>query len=286
MPLSAILPLLQLAAVAEAPPVPVVQSAPQVACAAPEAIGDVSLDGVPDDPAQAKAAAPQTYILPETGFAFVIPGTEEDAAADPVLPPCEPVVPMPVRPRDPAIFGFYALPVTSQRIAARWQEGRLLELAENDALAASLSWGLNRPGTNPLELVNSRVNSEFRQTDDVAGDSWASATETLVKGAGDCEDLAILKLALLARAGLAMDDLFLVIVRDTARKIDHAVAAVRYENRLWVLDNRIDRLQPAERVMDYVPLQSFSGPWAWTYGYKGGTSAGRTVRAAYRQAGR
>ncbi len=69
------------------------------------------------------------------------------------------------------------------------------------------------------------------------------------------------------------------------RQIDHAVAVVRYENRTWILDNRIDAPQGAERVMDYVPLQAFSGRWAWTYGYKGGTRAGRVARTALPQPG-
>lgn len=269
MPVALLLPLLQLAAVEV--PAPVSEALP-LDCAAEVVAGAAA------GPEPVEDAGAESYVLPETGFVFVIPG-DEPAQAAPALPPCEPVPPPPVRPRDPAIFGFYALPVANGPIGARWQSGQLLDLAESDARAASLVWRL---GANPLEAVNLRVNSEFRQVDDIGGDNWASAAQTLARGAGDCEDLAILKLALLARAGIDRDRLFLVIVRDTARRIDHAVAAVRWENRLWVLDNRVDRLQPAEMVTDYVPLQGFSGPWAWTYGYRDGTSAGRTARAAGR----
>lgn len=274
MPVAFLLPLLQLAAVDAPAPV---GEALSVACAAGVVAGDAPepVPGLAPEPA--KDADGESYVLPETGFVFVIPGEEPVQAAEPVLPPCEPVAPPPVRPRDPAIFGFHALPVTNGPIGARWQAGQLLALAEDDPRAASLTWQL---GANPLEAVNLRVNSEFRQVDDTGGDNWASAAQTLVRGAGDCEDLAILKLALLERAGIDRDRLFLVIVRDTVRRIDHAVAAVRWENRLWVLDNRVDRLQPAEMVTDYVPLQGFSGPWAWTYGYRDGTSASRTARAA------
>lgn len=254
MPTSILLPLLQLAATAAQP-----VTADMAACAA----SDVASLG-------------ESLVLPETGFAFVIPGRGEDAVEAPPLPPCEPE---PVRPRNLDIFGFYALPVTSKAIAARWQDGVLLDLPDGDGNVASLTWGLDKTGANPLDIVNSRVNAEFRYLDDAGSDRWSSARETLARRAGDCEDLAILKLALLARAGVEMDRLFLVVVRDTTRKTDHAVAAVRWENRLWVLDNRLDRIQPAERVMDYVPLQSFSGQWAWTYGYKSGTSAGRAARA-------
>ena len=35
---------------------------------------------------------------------------------------------------------------------------------------------------------------------------------------------------------------------------------------LYVLDNRTDKIQPAEAIDDYRPVLSFSGPFAWTYG--------------------
>jgi len=265
-----LLPLLQLAATAPQPELPQPAEENVPACTPP------SEGAAP----QEEAEQGETHVLPGTGFAFVIPGEEAPVLAEP-LPPCEPE---PVRPRDLDIFGFHALPVANGPIAARWRAGELLELGDPDAPApdvASLTWGLGQAltgGADPLDLVNRRVNGEFRYVEDPGGDRWASARETIARRAGDCEDLAILKLALLARAGVESDRLFLVVVRDTARQRDHAVAAVRWENRLWVLDSRLDRVQPAERVLDYVPLQSFSGRWAWTYGYREGTSAGRAAR--------
>lgn len=255
---------------------PVIPSEPEVA--APE----VDADGEAETEACAVDGASETDFPPAADFAFVIPGTEPDAAQEP-LPPC---IPAPVRPRDLHIFGFYALPVGPGGNAARWQDGHLLDLPESDPRVLTLTWGLDRPGVNPLDEVNRRVNAALRYVDDPAGDDWASAATTLARGYGDCEDFAVVKLALLAQAGFDSDDLFLVIVRDNGRNIDHAVAAVRWQTRLWVLDNRLDRIQPAERVMDYVPLQSYSGQWAWTYGYKPGGSAARAVRAAFPQSGR
>lgn len=240
----------------------------------------------PDAPAPCAAVIEgvleSTIALPATGFRFVIPGEEADALEP--LPPC---APEPVRPDDPNLFGFYALPVGNGPIAARWRQGDLLGVNGDDAAVLSLAHGLSTAGTgaNPLALVNARVNAEVRYVDDAGGDAWAGAMDTLRRRQGDCEDLAILKLALLAKAGFAMDDLFLLVVRDTGRQIDHAVAVVRYENRTWILDNRIDAPQGAERVMDYVPLQAFSGRWAWTFGYKGGTRAGSVARTSLPQPG-
>ena len=36
--------------------------------------------------------------------------------------------------------------------------------------------------------------------------------------------------------------------------------------RLVVLDNRTDKVLPAEAISDYTPILSFSGQFAWTYG--------------------
>ncbi|WP_218916947.1 transglutaminase-like cysteine peptidase [Croceicoccus naphthovorans] len=245
-------------------------SGPQAAVVLPEVPG-VTCAVQGEEPVATPQA--ETYVLPETGFVFAIPGAEEPQTAEP-LPPCTPA---PVRPRDLDIFGFHALPV-GPAMAARWHDGALMALPENTPRVAGLTFGAARPGANPLELVNKRVNAMLRYVEDRGGDAWSPATDTLAARQGDCEDFAILKLALLAKLGIDPDDMFLVVVRDTERRIDHAVAAVRWQSRLWVLDNRVDTLKSAESVTDYVPLQSFSGQWAWTYGYSGNGSAAKAAR--------
>ena len=57
-------------------------------------------------------------------------------------------------------------------------------------------------------------------------------------GAGDCEDYAILKFLALRHAGVASADLKLLIVHDRPTRSDHAVVAVRLDERWLVLDNR------------------------------------------------
>jgi Predicted periplasmic protein len=56
--------------------------------------------------------------------------------------------------------------------------------------------------------------------------------------AGDCEDYAIAKFIALRRAGLAPDDVRIVVLRDTIHGEDHAVAAARLDGRWLMLDNR------------------------------------------------
>jgi hypothetical protein len=57
-------------------------------------------------------------------------------------------------------------------------------------------------------------------------DYWATPAEILLRGSGDCEDFAILKMTALIRAGLPGNTLSLVVVRDNGRGVFHAVLAV------------------------------------------------------------
>ena len=65
-------------------------------------------------------------------------------------------------------------------------------------------------------------------------DVWTSPLVTFDRGAGDCEDYAIAKFIALRQAGIAADDLRIVIMRDTIRGEDHAVAAARLDGH-WLM---------------------------------------------------
>ncbi|MES1155110.1 MAG: transglutaminase-like cysteine peptidase, partial [Pseudorhodoplanes sp.] len=55
---------------------------------------------------------------------------------------------------------------------------------------------------------------------------------------GDCEDYAIAKFVALREAGVADEDLRLLVVRDASLDEYHAVVAARSEDRWLILDNR------------------------------------------------
>jgi hypothetical protein len=57
-------------------------------------------------------------------------------------------------------------------------------------------------------------------------------------GAGDCEDYAIAKYAVLIQLGVPSDDLRLLVVYDRDSLENHAVTALRFEQRWLILDNR------------------------------------------------
>lgn len=121
-----------------------------------------------------------------------------------------------------------------------------------------------------LRAVNRAVNAAVRyQTDAVTWgveDYWASPAETLARGAGDCEDYALLKMAMLAALGVADSRMTVVVVKDTVRGIGHAVLAVRVGERFAILDNLTDAVRGDGEIASYLPLYSIGPTGAWLHG--------------------
>jgi len=123
-----------------------------------------------------------------------------------------------------------------------------------------------------LEAVNWYVNKRVHFVDDSVrwgrADVWSAANQTLNAGKGDCEDYAIAKLAMLRRAGIADKDLYLVILKDTVRRADHAVLVVRAAGHMYLLDNGTDEVLDTETVHDYRPIFTFASNATFTHGYR------------------
>ena len=122
-----------------------------------------------------------------------------------------------------------------------------------------------------IAAVNSWANAKIRYVEDLQqygqADYWADAKTTLRHRAGDCEDIAIAKMALLAGAGVRREDMYLTIARDLVRNADHALLVVKSEGRFWLLDNNTDRLLDASTSNDYRPILSYSAGGKWLHGY-------------------
>jgi predicted transglutaminase-like cysteine proteinase len=99
-----------------------------------------------------------------------------------------------------------------------------------------------REGWVRIAEINRAINLDIRPVDDMTQygvlDLWATPLTTFASNAGDCEDYAIAKYFALREIGIAEDDLRLLVVRDRRTSEDHAVAAVRYDGRWLILDNR------------------------------------------------
>lgn len=176
-----------------------------------------------------------------------------------------------VSPDRPDVFGTIALRVEHTPLDRRWRKVRNARVA-----GALASWARalgNLPTEQKIDAVNRYVNGRVSFTEDLSqhhsADLWQSASDTLRRGRGDCEDYAIAKLQLLRDAGVAPSDLYLVIVKDLVRRADHAVLVVRTGDRMLLLDNATDLVTDATAYQDYRPVLSYTAAGrAWTHGYQ------------------
>src|SRR5258705_11541460 len=115
-----------------------------------------------------------------------------------------------------------------------------------------------REGRARLGEINRAINLAIHPMSDLARygeiDLWSSPLVTFTNGTGDCEDYAIAKFVALRQAGISPDDLRIVIMRDTIRGEDHAVAAARLDGHWLTLDNRRMAMVEDAYVRNYRPL--------------------------------
>lgn len=128
--------------------------------------------------------------------------------------------------------------------------------------------------TAQLRHVSASVNTlvTYRTDEENHGrlDQWSTPNETLGRASGDCEDYAILKMAVLARLGVPVNAMEIVVVKDTSRRLFHAVLSVTLEDRTVILDNMTDAVETDTAKRSYAPLFSLSGTANYVFGYKGG----------------
>jgi predicted transglutaminase-like cysteine proteinase len=170
----------------------------------------------------------------------------------------------------PDIFGSVALKVEHTPLDNKWEH---VEHARVSGAAATYAKALrSTEERGRLEAINSYVNRKVRFVDDERqygrADVWSTANSTLSRGRGDCEDYAIAKIQMLRAAGFSDRDIYLVVLQDLVRRADHAVAVVRSNGHMYVLDNGTDELLDSAAVADYRPILTFSAHGTWTHGYR------------------
>ena len=188
------------------------------------------------------------FVRPQTGFATMRPGLGT---------------------RAPGADDFLAsrrLAVRKTGFDAQWNRVRRGTISAGLAGASGGS-----PGQSTIAAVNSWANAKIRYVEDRQlygqADYWADAKTTLRRRAGDCEDIAIAKMALLAGAGVRREDMYLTIARDLVRNADHALLVVKAGGKFWLLDNNTDILADASAANDYRPILSYSSSGKWLHGY-------------------
>jgi predicted transglutaminase-like cysteine proteinase len=120
-----------------------------------------------------------------------------------------------------------------------------------------------------LALVQAEVNHRVTWRADLdgygVGDYWANAGETLTKGVGDSEDIAVVKIQALKAAGFSPRDLYLSVGRDSKRGAD-ALLLVRAEGQFYALDDRSERPLTAEQYRRFVPVITLGQGRSWLHG--------------------
>jgi predicted transglutaminase-like cysteine proteinase len=173
-------------------------------------------------------------------------------------------------------FGLAAAPIHAGSIRTKWlgvthkleDERVQLALCDGDrercASDAALKFlaivdsGRQREGRARLGEINRAINLSIRAVDDMIQhgevDVWSSPLATFYRGAGDCEDYAIAKYVALRMAGIAAEDLRIVVMIDTMRHEGHAVAAARLDGHWLILDNRRTMMVEDINLRNYRPL--------------------------------
>jgi predicted transglutaminase-like cysteine proteinase len=115
-----------------------------------------------------------------------------------------------------------------------------------------------KSGRARLEEANRAVNMAIRYVSDYSqhgeADRWSAPLASFATAKGDCEDYAIAKYVALREAGVARENLQLVLVRDRAVRQDHAVLAARLDDRWLILDNRQSPLIEDSNASYFTPL--------------------------------
>jgi predicted transglutaminase-like cysteine proteinase len=117
--------------------------------------------------------------------------------------------------------------------------------------------GRVQTGRARIGVINRAVNLAIQPERDPA--HWRAPLDTLSWGRGDCKDYAIAKYVALTAAGVAAQDVKLVIVRNLAAGEYHAVVVVRDEGSWIVLDNRWLTLVEDVAMPKVIPLFVLDG---------------------------
>ena len=186
-----------------------------------------------------------------------------------------------------AAFGSVAIKVSDTPRSRRWQfllqEGasRFFRGSCNDEdvcdaptfrrLAKGVELATGGELRDAIGIINRTVNRNIKYKSDLVNyaliDYWASFRETVLRGTGDCEDIAILKLWMLRAAGINESDVRLLITRSDITG-DHAVLVVHLGSLKLILDNLSDEVRTDDEIGSYKPVLSFDTEGEWVHGFK------------------
>lgn len=134
------------------------------------------------------------------------------------------------------------------------------QLRNNETTSSLLNKARQLSGLQRLRLINTFWN-RYPYITDIKNwgknDYWAIPAEFLRKS-GDCEDYAIIKYYTLCELGMPASSMRIVVLKDTLRKLAHAVLAVEDGGNVYILDNVSNAIVSHDRLSHYVPAYSLN----------------------------
>ncbi len=122
---------------------------------------------------------------------------------------------------------------------------------------------MNLTREQKITAVNDFINKSLIYTEDRdvwhVSDYWASPTESLAKGYGDCEDYALAKYFSLEQLGFTDADMRIVVLNDTRKNVLHAILVINNpEGTNYVLDNQNKSVMLDSQIAYYTPIYSIN----------------------------
>jgi predicted transglutaminase-like cysteine proteinase len=173
-----------------------------------------------------------------------------------------------VTPASPDVFGTAAVGAGVTFYDARFR--RVSQADRNDPRVVAIADTLR--GLAPAEQlakVQSEVLGKVRWASDLdtmkVADFWANAGETLQRGAGDSEDIAIVEMQALKAAGFNPRDLYISIGRE--RQVGaHIVLLARTADGFTVLDDKIGHPMATRDDHIFTPVLTVGDGKSWIHG--------------------
>jgi predicted transglutaminase-like cysteine proteinase len=171
------------------------------------------------------------------------------------------------RPASPDVFGTVALNAGVTFYDARFR--RVSATDARDPLVMRLAAGAaSLDPIGKLRLVQQEINQAVRWQHDLdnmgVADFWANAGETLRRGTGDAEDIAIAKMQVLKAAGFDPKDLYISVGRHSSRGA-HILLLARTASGFFALDDK-DGMVPASQNTRFTPIMTIGQGMSWIHG--------------------
>ena len=168
----------------------------------------------------------------------------------------------------PNMLGTATTAIRADRFTGSWANA-MEEAAGSPQMLRLVAPARQLSQADKLRYVQTRVHSSIRWISDATEwgrhDYWATAAQTLAKGAGDMEDRAIVKMHALRALGFNPNDLFLTLARDRVGG-PITVLTARLNGKYFILDDTggapflVD-----SRRNEFDPILSFGWASAWVH---------------------